>query len=182
MSWSTCYRFRCSSSAVVCLALFYIVVFNGLSLYGLIKSTYTPVSLPVNRDRLYFAYMKYDRALWKCKKPHLSQTPLPLTALASFPGSGNTWVRHILQQATGKMFNYLYTCKCQWTLNNVQMGTWRHLLQFVLIYSIGIFERQTTILRLSQNIVFTYFIYFQLALPSSYKNCNFIKKSIYEYV
>lgn len=117
MSWSTCYRFRFSSSAVVCLALFYIVVFNGLSLYGLIKSTYTPVSLPVNRDRLYFAYMKYDRALWKCKKPHLSQTPLPLTALASFPGSGNTWVRHILQQATGKMFNYLYTCKCQWILN-----------------------------------------------------------------
>ena len=25
-----------------------------------------------------------------------------LTALASFPGCGNTWVRHLLQQATGK--------------------------------------------------------------------------------
>lgn len=111
MSWSTCYRFRFSSSAVVCLALFYIVVFNGLSLYGLIKSTYTPVSLPVNRDRLYFAYMKYDRALWKCKKPHLSQTPLPLTALASFPGSGNTWVRHILQQATGILTGSIYNDK-----------------------------------------------------------------------
>lgn len=141
MSWSTCYRFRFSSSAVVCLALFYIVVFNGLSLYGLIKSTYTPVSLPVNRDRLYFAYMKYDRALWKCKKPHLSQTPLPLTALASFPGSGNTWVRHILQQATGKMFNYLYTCNCQQTLNYGQMGTW-------LVTPITVFLNQLNIFNL----------------------------------
>ena len=25
----------------------------------------------------------------------------PLTALASYPGSGNTWARHIIQQATG---------------------------------------------------------------------------------
>ncbi|XP_064597918.1 WSCD family member CG9164-like [Liolophura sinensis] len=31
----------------------------------------------------------------------LSPNPLPLTALVSFPGSGNTWVRHIVQQATG---------------------------------------------------------------------------------
>ena len=28
--------------------------------------------------------------------------PGPTTALASVPGSGNTWVRHLLQQATGK--------------------------------------------------------------------------------
>lgn len=111
MSWCTCCRLRFSSSAVVCLALFYIVVFNGLSLYGLIKSTYTPVSLPVNRDRLYFAYIKYDRALWKCKKPHLSETPLPVIALASFPGSGNTWVRHILQQATGILTGSIYNDK-----------------------------------------------------------------------
>ena len=27
--------------------------------------------------------------------------PGPLTALASFPGSGNTWIRYLLQQATG---------------------------------------------------------------------------------
>ena len=26
----------------------------------------------------------------------------PVTALASFPGSGNTWMRHLLQQSTGK--------------------------------------------------------------------------------
>ena len=28
--------------------------------------------------------------------------PGPRTALVSFPGSGNTWVRHLLQQATGE--------------------------------------------------------------------------------
>lgn len=31
----------------------------------------------------------------------LSTDPLPLTALASYPGSGNTWLRHLLQQSTG---------------------------------------------------------------------------------
>ena len=34
----------------------------------------------------------------------LSDTPLPLTALASPWRSGNTWVRHLLQEATGKYF------------------------------------------------------------------------------
>ena len=27
----------------------------------------------------------------------------PLTALASFPGSGNTWTRHLMQQASGEL-------------------------------------------------------------------------------
>ena len=27
--------------------------------------------------------------------------PGPLTALASYPGSGNTWIRYLIQQATG---------------------------------------------------------------------------------
>lgn len=36
----------------------------------------------------------------KEKFEHLS--PYGLTALASFPGSGNTWLRYLLQQATGK--------------------------------------------------------------------------------
>lgn len=26
----------------------------------------------------------------------------PVTALASFPGSGNTWLRHLIQQSTGE--------------------------------------------------------------------------------
>ncbi|XP_067655941.1 WSCD family member CG9164-like [Haliotis asinina] len=30
-----------------------------------------------------------------------SARPLPLTALASFPGTGNTWTRHLIEQMTG---------------------------------------------------------------------------------
>ena len=37
-----------------------------------------------------------------CRKVQFSAMKLPRTYLASFPGSGNTWVRHLLQQATGK--------------------------------------------------------------------------------
>ncbi|XP_061163273.1 WSCD family member CG9164-like [Saccostrea echinata] len=92
-------RLRLTSSVVVCLAFTYIVLFNGLALYSLTKSTYTPPSVAVNRGRLYLAYLGFKS--WKCKTPHFSKQALPLTALVSFPGSGNTWVRHILQQATG---------------------------------------------------------------------------------
>ena len=31
----------------------------------------------------------------------ISEKPLPVTGLASFPGSGNTWTRHLLQQVSG---------------------------------------------------------------------------------
>ena len=36
-----------------------------------------------------------------CTDLSLSPTPLPITALASFPGSGNTWIRHLIQEVTG---------------------------------------------------------------------------------
>ena len=36
-----------------------------------------------------------------CRVIRYSNANLPMTSLASFPGSGNTWVRHLLQQATG---------------------------------------------------------------------------------
>lgn len=32
----------------------------------------------------------------------MSPKALPVTALASYPGSGNTWLRYLIQQATGK--------------------------------------------------------------------------------
>lgn len=35
----------------------------------------------------------------------LSNTSLPVTGLVSFPGSGNTWLRHLLQQLTGNILN-----------------------------------------------------------------------------
>ena len=37
----------------------------------------------------------------KCTVPHFADPPLPVTALASYTGAGNTWVRFLLEQATG---------------------------------------------------------------------------------
>ena len=38
-----------------------------------------------------------------CTPPHFSKTPLPLVMLVSYPGAGNTWTRHLIQQATGSI-------------------------------------------------------------------------------
>ena len=38
-----------------------------------------------------------------CVQMGFSRVPLPKTALASFPGSGNTWLRHLVEQLTGKI-------------------------------------------------------------------------------
>ncbi|KAK6192839.1 hypothetical protein SNE40_004241 [Patella caerulea] len=53
-------------------------------------------------------YVGYNNDVWSCKNIERSSTPLPLTALVSFPGSGNTWVRHMVQQATGIATGSLY--------------------------------------------------------------------------
>ena len=47
----------------------------------------------------------------ECKPavPRLSTKPLPVTGLVSFPGAGNTWTRHLLQQVSG-----CYTVEPQW--------------------------------------------------------------------
>lgn len=34
--------------------------------------------------------------------PQLSDVPLPQIGLISFPGSGNTWTRHLIQQVSGQ--------------------------------------------------------------------------------
>jgi len=45
--------------------------------------------------------LKVDKVT-KCKKRDLHlANELPATGLISFPGSGNTWIRHMLQQMTG---------------------------------------------------------------------------------
>jgi hypothetical protein len=36
-----------------------------------------------------------------CQALRFLEQPGPVVALASFPGSGNTWVRYLLQQVTG---------------------------------------------------------------------------------
>ena len=44
-----------------------------------------------------------DQNISKCSPvvPRLSEKPLPVTGLVSYPGSGNTWVRHLMQEVTG---------------------------------------------------------------------------------
>ncbi|PVD33135.1 hypothetical protein C0Q70_08584 [Pomacea canaliculata] len=37
-----------------------------------------------------------------CRRLRLVDPPHPVTALASVPGSGSTWLRHLLHQTTGK--------------------------------------------------------------------------------
>ncbi|KAI0236542.1 hypothetical protein LSAT2_012910 [Lamellibrachia satsuma] len=39
--------------------------------------------------------------LYNCPTARFSDVPLQSTALASMPGSGNTWLRHLIQKATG---------------------------------------------------------------------------------
>ena len=38
-----------------------------------------------------------------CQEIKLSTKKLPLVALAAFPGAGSSWVKHLLQQATGEL-------------------------------------------------------------------------------
>ena len=42
---------------------------------------------------------------YQCKlvEPKLSRISLPVTGLISFPGAGNTWTRHLIQQASGEL-------------------------------------------------------------------------------
>ncbi|XP_041350560.1 WSC domain-containing protein 1-like [Gigantopelta aegis] len=91
---------RCKVRSSVFCVVVYIVAFNVLCLYYLTKSAspwmshHGPFYFPANR--------------WTCKPVRVSPRPLTLTALASFPGSGNTWVRHLVQQATGIATGSLY--------------------------------------------------------------------------
>ncbi|CAH1778829.1 unnamed protein product [Owenia fusiformis] len=46
-----------------------------------------------------------------CKRKKTFGKDLPLTALASFPGSGNTWARHLIQELTGIYTGSVYNDK-----------------------------------------------------------------------
>lgn len=41
------------------------------------------------------------KAFRVCLHPRFREPPGPVVALASFPGSGNTWLRYLVQQTTG---------------------------------------------------------------------------------
>ncbi|XP_049840515.1 WSCD family member AGAP003962-like [Schistocerca gregaria] len=48
-----------------------------------------------------------SRLHW-CRPLHFLSPPGPVVALVSFPGSGNTWLRYLLQQATGVYTGSVY--------------------------------------------------------------------------
>ena len=52
--------------------------------------------------------LEKTKALRDCAPFHFSKVPLPRTALASFPGSGNTWSRYLIQQLTGELAALIY--------------------------------------------------------------------------
>jgi hypothetical protein len=54
------------------------------------------------------AASRRNRLQW-CQPLRFLEEPGPVVALASFPGSGNTWVRYLLQQATGERRGYIAT-------------------------------------------------------------------------
>ena len=56
-----------------------------------------------------------------CREVQFSKSKLPLTYLSSLPGSGNTWVRHLLQQATGKYNQQSPSSSIIGTVNNINM-------------------------------------------------------------
>ena len=64
-------------------------------------------AMTLEEGRIYSADVKdmsrsrYAGPINWCKQLGWKAVPGPVTALASFPGSGNTWLRYLLQQATG---------------------------------------------------------------------------------
>jgi len=47
---------------------------------------------------VHYFYFRAGRKIDWCQPVGFKAAPGPVVALASFPGSGNTWVRYLLQQ------------------------------------------------------------------------------------
>lgn len=64
--------------------------------------------IKLNRERIWPKTKNYRKQHRPdaTDKEKLAVQPKNLIALASFPGSGNTWLRYLLQQATGKCMPY----------------------------------------------------------------------------
>lgn len=87
---------RCAKSYVCAVLVTVIVFFNILTVHQLSKSR--PSHFIHTYGSLYVGRLNKFKT---CRPIGLSSKPLPLISLASYPGSGNTWLRHLLQQATG---------------------------------------------------------------------------------
>ncbi|XP_022246035.1 WSCD family member GA21586-like [Limulus polyphemus] len=56
----------------------------------------------------YNPLFRSSQNVYPCKISKLRDPPGPVTALASFPGSGNTWIRYLVQQSTGYLTGSIY--------------------------------------------------------------------------
>ncbi|OWF48649.1 WSCD family member AAEL009094-like [Mizuhopecten yessoensis] len=102
-------RPRRSVLAIITCAATYIAVVNLLAFYSMVRSYNSPVSWIQRYGHMYMGQPDTDN--WTCKGLRYSTISLPSTALVSFPGSGNTWIRHVIQQATGMATGSAYTDK-----------------------------------------------------------------------
>lgn len=72
-----------------------------------IKSKYGNDEFKITYEKLWPKQIRNQKSLKKLKEDNNNKLndmiPKNLIALASFPGSGNTWLRYLLQQATGKL-------------------------------------------------------------------------------
>ena len=63
--------------------------------------------IPVDTNVYTYNYTYRQDISYRCNRPNCTMirfpsNHLPVTALASLPGSGNTWTRHLIQLITGK--------------------------------------------------------------------------------
>ncbi|XP_069135593.1 WSCD family member AAEL009094-like [Argopecten irradians] len=100
-------RPRRSILTVITCAVTYVGVVNLLAFYSMIRSYDSPVSWIQHYGHMFIQRTGTNN--WTCKGLRYSTIPLPPTALVSFPGSGNTWLRHVIQQATGVATGSTYT-------------------------------------------------------------------------
>ncbi|XP_052790279.1 WSCD family member CG9164-like [Mya arenaria] len=101
----------------------------------------------------------------KAKDIRLSDHALPVTGLISFPGSGNTWLRHLLQQLTGIGTSSVYCdrslattgfpfeCEKRW---NRTLAVKSHLFNVSDIHS---FDRNILLIRTPADAFLSYFTY-----------------------
>lgn len=65
------------------------------------KAAGSQLNVHSRRDASYMNDLMRSRAIFKCVPVHYREKPGSVVALASFPGSGNTWLRYLLQLSTG---------------------------------------------------------------------------------
>ncbi|XP_060806731.1 WSCD family member AAEL009094 [Amyelois transitella] len=89
-------------AVTVVMLYFSIILFMLSPLHGAKSSYYG------NNYMNHFGYRQTPQVQW-CKELKWRSPPAPkVTALASFPGSGNTWLRYLLQQSTGIVTGSIY--------------------------------------------------------------------------